>query len=593
MSSRARGRTRRPLRAPPPLPPPGSARPAQPPSRGFRLAVWLVARPDGLRLLFSLLTIAFGVGLALAAGRADDAFHRGVETGVGPRTPPHTIGRDLATNVDLSQFDPSALDDVALSLQQNGFRYVRQSFSWAELEPEPGVFRWDLASAIVDALDRHQITPVAVLHRSPAWARAPDQADAFDAPPADPAAYERFVAAFAATFGERVPYLQLWDQPNRADHWGNRPPNAADFARLLGAGFRGARDGNPTVTVVLAELDPAPADDGRSRDLRFFADLYAAGAAPLFDVAAARLDGGARFPFDRSADADVAGLSRIVLFREAMLAADDARTPIWATHYGWGIDPATGIDAARQAEFTIAGMERARAEWPWLGPLFAWGLRPGQTIAGDVPAAYALLGPNSESTPLLTAYAEAAATGLTDTAPTGFLPVTARQVAFTDGEWERQRLGPDEYRTTTEAGASVAVPFVGSGVTARLRLGPSAGTVEALLDGRPVPVLLDSFRAQDQDVVLAQGLPLGRHELTLRLRGEGELTIGGLLVERSTPLRWPITLLVGGGFALAFVGFRQLISLIAERTGRLQRRRGIDLWPELPRVPGWQPTRRA
>jgi hypothetical protein len=33
--------------------------------------------------------------------------------------------------------------------------------------------------------------------------------------------------------------------------------------------------------------------------------------------------------------------------------------------------------------------------------------------------------------------------------------------------------------------------------------------------------------------------------------------------------------------------------LLAERTGVLQRRRGGELWPELPLIPDWRPTRRA
>jgi len=586
-------RPRRPLQVPAPLPPLPPGEPPPPTGRTVRLAAGLATRADGLRLLLALFLIVAGVGLAVVGGRADMTLHRGVGSGAAAGTPAHTIGRDLATNVDLTRFEPTALDEVAVSLQLNSFRYVRQSFAWAEIEPEPGVFRWEEADAIIDALTRHQIVPVAVLHRSPAWARAPEQAEAFDAPPLDPAAYERFVAAFAGRYGERVPYLQLWDLPNRPDRWGGRPPDPTAYALLLAAGFAGARGGNPGATVVLAELDPWPEGAEGAGDLAFLNGIYAAGGAAIFDVAAARVDGGRRGPYDRRIDAATPSLSRLILLREAMVAAGDGETPVWATHYGWANDPAAGVDASRQAEFTIAGIERARAEWPWLGPLFVWGLRPGETIGGEVPPAYALLGPNNESTPLLEALAAANAAGLTDAAPVGFLPVDARQVAFSEGDWERQHLGPEAYRTTTNVGASVAVPFEGTGVTALVRAGPAAGDVEAIVDGAAVPIALGAFRAEDQELPVAAGLPLGRHELTLRLAGEGELTLGGLRVEREIPLRWPVALLVGAGGALAFLGFRGLISLVAERTGRLQRRRGVDLWPELPRLPAWQPQRRA
>jgi hypothetical protein len=292
-------------------------------------------------------------------------------------------------------------------------------------------------------------------------------------------------------------------------------------------------------------------------------------------------------------DAAEPSLSRLVLFREAMVAADDAATPVWATHYGWSADPAAGVDPSQQAAFLLAGIARARAEWPWLGPLFAWGLRPGPAVGGDVPAERALLGPNNAPTPQMVALAAAAAAGIDEAAATGFLPVDSRQIVYTAGDWRPQHLGPDAYRTTTEIGAELGVAFVGTGVTARLRVGPELGTVVATLDGEPIALPLEAFQAQDADVVIAEGLSPGMHRLTLRLGSEGELTLGGFFVERAIPLQWPMIVMLGSGVVLLLVGARSAIALVAERTGRLQRRRGVELWPELPQLPGWQPPRRA
>jgi len=575
---------------PKPLPPPGTPSPFA--AGAMATAAGAAAGGDGGRLLLTMLLMLSGIGLAIAGGWADVALHRGVEVGVGPETPRHTIGRDLATNVDLTQFEPAALREVASSLQQNGFRYVRQSFAWSGIEPAPGDFRWERTDAIIEALTAHQIVPVAVLHRSPAWARPPDQAGAFDAPPTDVRLFARFVAGFTARYGERVPYVQLWDAPNRSDRWGDQVPSAATYLSLLGAGSTGARGGDPTTTVVLAEL-ATDWDGAAVDDLAFLRSIYVGGGASLFDVVAARADGGTRAPFDRRIDATGQSLSRLVLFREAMIEADDAATPVWATHYGWSADAEVGLSSSRQASFVIGGLERTRAEWPWLGPLFAWGLRPGPTVDGDVAASYALLGANNLPTPQLTALTTAAKSGLDTIAATGFLPVDARQIEYTAGDWEAQHLGPDAYRTTKEPGSALAVAFEGTGIWARLRLGPAVGAVEATLDGQQIPVVLRSSQAQDADVEIAVGLAPGPHQLTLRLLDEGDLTLGGFFIEREVPLQWPVTLTVGSGLALLFVAIRLGISLVAERTGRLQRRRGIELWPELPPMPGWQPSRRA
>ena len=79
----------------------------------------------------------------------------------------------------------------------------------------------------------------------------------------------------------------------------------------------------------------------------------------------------------------------------------------------------------------------------------------------------------------------------------------------------------------------------------------------------------------------------------MRLTAPGQLTVGGLVVERTVPLQWPILLLLGSGALLLFLGLYDGALLLAERVGLLQRRRVGDLWPELPQLPDWRPARRA
>jgi hypothetical protein len=88
-------------------------------------------------------------------------------------------------------------------------------------------------------------------------------------------------------------------------------------------------------------------------------------------------------------------------------------------------------------------------------------------------------------------------------------------------------------------------------------------------------------------------LPDGVHEVAMRLTAPGELTVGGLVVERAVPMQWPIQLLLLSGVVLLYLGIFDGALLVAERTGLLQRRRGGELWPELPQIPDWRPPRRA
>ena len=62
------------------------------------------------------------------------------------------------------------------------------------------------------------------------------------------------------------------------------------------------------------------------------------------------------------------------------------------------------------------------------------------------------------------------------------------------------------------------------------------------------------------------------HTLTITLKTPGELTLGGLVVEREPPFVWPVILLTVSSMLLLFLGLRSLIYLVATRSGHLRRR---------------------
>jgi hypothetical protein len=568
----------------------------EPPHAVAALAQWaagLSRDGDRLRAILAAALAICGLLLALLAVWADATIHRGVGDGITPPVVRHYTGRDLAANVDLTRFAPEQLAAVTAGLQANGIRYVRQSFSWAEIEPSPGQYVWDRYDAIVDALTRRGITLVAVLHRSPAWIRSPGAAAAFDAPPADLTAFQRFVSAVGSRYGDRVPFLQIWDLPNRQSHWGDAAADANAYVSLLAVGSNAARGANPNATILLAELDPFP-DEGGTSDLEFLRRIYAAGGAAFFDIVAARVYGGDRTPYDRGTNPAVPSLSRAILIRDVVVAAGDPATPIWATHYGWEAAPpgSQGLPATTQGAYIVAGLTRSRAEWPWMGPLFQWGLIPGPDLGGGTPEGLALLRADGSPTAAFTELGAFAARGDADAAPTGLAPVAAHQYTW-EGNWDLQHLGPDTYRTTSDVDARLRLRFNGTGVIARARLSREAGNVEVTIDGQPIDISLASFQAEDVDIPLARRLPDQVHEVTMRLTAPGQLTIGGLIIERAIPMQWPILLLLGSGAFLLFLGLFDSALLLAERTGVLQRRRGGELWPELPLIPDWRPTRRA
>lgn len=543
-----------------------------------RLSRFLAKDLDRARLFLVVALAVLGVVLAASAGLADAYFHRGIATAASDELVLHPTGRELATNVDLTIIQPSQVDGVAEQLQIAGFRYARQAFTWSAIEPQQGTFDWSRYDPIVQALTERDITVVATLRGTPDWARAAETRGQVDAPPSDPATFAAFAAAFVAHFDpEQVPFLQIWDRPNVAAFWGGTAASPGEYAGLLTAAATAVAGVQPGSQIVLAELEAFP--PGGLRDLDFLRGIYEAGATDAFDVVAATVDGAGRSPYDREIDAGRLNLSRAVLFRELMEESGDAEKPVWATRYGWAAGEAERqVDAQQQAAFVVDGLERARTEWPWMGPMFMWGFLPLPT---DPWAPYGLLTIDGKSTELFGAIGRFAREPGAEAAPTGFVPVDARSLQY-QGRWTTQALPPQVYRTTAALDDSVTIQFRGSGLVAFIRQTAEAGPVRLTLDGEDFGDLsadsLQTLQALNVPFELVDGLDNGLHELTLTLDGEGELTIGGAEVLRARPSLWPIALLTVAALVVLFVAMREATYLVARRTGHLRRQRTAETW---------------
>lgn len=554
-----------------------------------RLRRKLAGRRDVPRLVFAIIVGITGMSLAGGASMADEYLHRGIESGSERPVTIQPTGRDVAVNIDLSRFPTNQFDTVAATLRGSGFRYVRQTFAWADIEPQPEQFRWERYDAMIDALERHSLIPLAVLHRSPSWARS-DGDTADDSPPRDFSVYGRFVEAVVGRYGDRLPFVQIWDHPNLSSEWGDARPDPNAYASLLAFGFNASQTTNQKITVLLAEL-ATPDDPTAANDLDFLRGIYRAGGREYFHVASIRLDGGDRSPQDRRVEPELINLSRALLYRELMVAEEDGAKPIWATHYGWATDPAGRIDADTQARFGIDGLKRARFEWPWMGLIFSWGLLPPTGDDQNQEGNYSLLNADGSATPWFLAITDRA-WNAPDIAASGYVPVTAAPFSF-GGNWADQHLEQGHYRTTSEVGARITLRFDGTGISLLLRLSPEAGAVSATVDGTDVELDLVASQARNLEVPLVSGLSAGIHVLRLSLAGEGQLTVGGAIVERDNDRGWPIVMMLWTGILGVGWALREAALSLAQRFGYLQRRRGLAQWPELPMLPEWHSIRRG
>ncbi len=305
--------------------------------------------------------------------RSYRARNRGVEQAASIRDP--LARAPWGLNVALESYGEAELEQALEDISALGCRWIRQRFPWDQIEPKPGSYRWDAYDRLVEAARRHDLAMIAVLERTPAWARRPSDGDNVFAPPSDAAQFAAWAAALAARYGQGIAAYQIWDQPNIRPHWGDRDVDPAAYTELLRAAYAALKPVAPGAVVVSAALAPNVEAGGKNlSDVDYLAGMYAAGAGAALDAVGAKAYGFWSGPEDRRVDPQVLNYARLILLREIMVRHGDQGKPIWVMEMGWNALPEGwagrtspwGTDAAaKQADRTLRALSRARAEWPW------------------------------------------------------------------------------------------------------------------------------------------------------------------------------------------------------------------------------------
>ena len=373
----------------------------------LRSPIW---QRRALALLRLLLLYGLLCGLLLAGGLLWRALQQ-----EGWLLPEKTAATGLpfaGINVDPQTVEAGQRRETLSALRRAGFAWVRLRFDWGALEPQPGVYDWSAADAWIDDIVAAGLVPLVVLDGSPAWARAEqDRAPADNplAPPADPQDMASFAAAFAARYGPKVRYYQVWDEPNIAPHWGNHRIEPVAYAQLLKAVAPAIRAADPHAIIAAAALAPT-ADRGHTAidEIYFLQRMVAAGAADSFDAVAIQPFGFGYAPGNARQLPSVLDFQRAALIRRALAAMGLGDKPLWAVRYGWNRAP-NGVWGAvtpqAQAAYAVDAMDLAWRRWPWLEAL-GWAVDRPAAAPGDPRWGFALSAPDGAPAPVLAALAQ-------------------------------------------------------------------------------------------------------------------------------------------------------------------------------------------
>lgn len=282
-------------------------------------------------------------------------------------------------------------------IEDAGFRWVKQEFAWREIEPvNKGDFDWSRTDRIMDQIDAHNLKVIIRLGVQPEWAGGgfPEIG-----PPNNPQDFTDYVAAVANRYKGRIDAYQIWNEPNLAREWGNRPPNAAEYTQMLQAAYQAIKAEDPYALVISAGMAPTTRNDDVARpDLYFIQEMYDAGAAPYFDALGAHGPGFASPPeMDPAEIAQTPGLAnpgdfkeennvpeelrRVYGFRhvedvrQVMVNNGDADKQVVLLEFGWTIDPRPdspyawhAVTPEQQAQYFMRAYQYAKENWqPWIG----------------------------------------------------------------------------------------------------------------------------------------------------------------------------------------------------------------------------------
>jgi Glycosyl hydrolase catalytic core len=246
------------------------------------------------------------------------------------KVPPRFMGVNWDSAISRA---PAALQSSQLPrMKSAGVRTVRTAFFWAAAQPEEnGPVDLSATDAFVGQAAARHIEVFPHIITAPDWAR---MTPAPMAPPSDPQLFVSYVRTLVSRYGPdgtfwaahpelpKVPirYWQFWNEPHLPFQWDLPRKQQKYWPRTyvaqLKVFYQAVKAQDPSAKVVLAGL--------ANTSWQYMADLYKAGAAGNFDVAAIH-------PYTTQPRGVVRLLAK---FRAVMKRHHDARMPLWVTELG-------------------------------------------------------------------------------------------------------------------------------------------------------------------------------------------------------------------------------------------------------------------
>jgi hypothetical protein len=218
-----------------------------------------------------------------------------------------------------------------------GVQLLRQTFNWSQIEKAPGVYDLSFYDTYVAQASAHGVRILPILFNAPSF-HVSRRSGRAACPPRSNASFADFAQALVRRYGpagtlwaERpeipknpVTAWQIWNEPNLAIYWCNKP-NAKRYVAMLRTVGKAIKKVDRRAEIVTAGL-PDSGLGGSVRLAKYLHQVYRAGGKSAFDTLAIN-----------SYAKDQRQLkSLLTSVRRLMNRRKDRRAPIWITEMGWG-----------------------------------------------------------------------------------------------------------------------------------------------------------------------------------------------------------------------------------------------------------------
>ncbi|RMF29380.1 MAG: hypothetical protein D6759_14000 [Chloroflexi bacterium] len=278
-------------------------------------------------------------------------------------------------------WNPETAEHDLRLIQEAGFTWVKQNVGWRDIE---GIVKgrqdWYFTDWIVDRAEAYGLNVLFRLDHQPFWSGWYN-----NGPPENLQDFGDFCGAIASRYRGRVRAYEVWNEPNLAREWADRPPDPAEYTELLKTCYVAIKAADPEAIVISAGLAPTGTGPPIAMpDEQFLIGMYEAGAAPYFDMLGLHAPG-YKAPPELSPDEVAAspeyGGQRFFAFRHVedmraiMERYGDGDKQIAITEMGWTSDPRPdspyhwhAVTEEQKADYLVRAFRYARDHWrPWVG----------------------------------------------------------------------------------------------------------------------------------------------------------------------------------------------------------------------------------